>query len=81
MMTHSVRYGKSVLAAAGYRVTKARIVLDDMGRLLGRTNISGWAGNSHSATETATEFMTRHGLKPDDKAQSFFTIVMDVEPF
>lgn len=81
MMTHSVRHGEPVLAGAGYKVTGARITMDGMGDLMSGSPVRAWTGFFQSTAETAEDFMKRHGINPDDEAESFFTIVLDIEPF
>ncbi|SDB58665.1 hypothetical protein [Bauldia litoralis] len=77
MMTHSVRYAQSDLAAAGYRVKSARLEFDSW---YGRSPLSVFEENFFSGFETAEEFIKRLGMNPDDLAGQSFIIRLDVEP-
>lgn len=80
MMTHSVRYAQRDLAAAGYRVTGARLAFDNH---YGVEPITEHIDNffpRRDWPESAAEFLARLRLSVNDEAGESFNIVLDVEP-
>ncbi|MEM7584713.1 MAG: hypothetical protein AAF560_15085, partial [Acidobacteriota bacterium] len=87
MQTHSVRYAKSLLAMAGYRVTGARMAIEDMLRdgMQVRSSLSSLSG-LYSPTryggvpESKAEFLERFGMSEQAEGANFFDIELTVEP-
>ncbi|MEM7351732.1 MAG: hypothetical protein AAF657_13125 [Acidobacteriota bacterium] len=87
MQTHSIRYAKSLLAMAGYRVTGARMAIEGMLRdgMQVRSSMSSLSGLYSPARyggvpESKAEFLQRFGMSEQAEGANFFDIELTVEP-
>ena len=87
MQTHSIRYAKSLLAMAGYRVTGARMAIEGMLRdgMKVRSSMSALSGlyspaRYDAVAESKADFLQRFGMSEQAEGANFFDIELTVEP-
>ena len=76
----SAGYAEDAMTMAGYRVTGARIELDSFYDQLGHGTVGGLEG-IYNGRLPFDELLRRYGMDETDEVNTWYNIILDVEPY